>query len=140
MTDGAGTKTVVVERDLPFPPDRVWRALTQPHLMAEWLMQSDFVPEVDRKFRFTPAWGEIDCRVLAIESGARLSYTWDARGLESVVTWTVTASSRGTHLRMEQSGFRLDQPQAYGGARMGWQRFLDSLDQVLARLEQGKEG
>ena len=64
-----------------------------------------------------------------------LSYTWGAYGLESVVTWTLTPTSTGTHLRMEQSGFRPDQQQAYGGAKAGWPRFLAGLEQVLARME-----
>ena len=64
-----------------------------------------------------------------------MSYTWAAYGLESVVTWTLTPSSTGTHLRMEQSGFRPDQEQAYQGAKGGWQQFFAKLEQVLARIE-----
>ena len=56
-------------------------------------------------------------------------------GLESVVTWTLTPTSTGTHLRMEQSGFRPDQQQAYQGAKYGWQKFFANLEQVLARAE-----
>jgi uncharacterized protein YndB with AHSA1/START domain len=77
----------------------------------------------------------IDCRVLAIEPNRTLSYTWEAYGLESVVTWTLTPTSTGTHLRMEQSGFLPDQRQAYGGARAGWEQFLGNLGQVLARTD-----
>jgi uncharacterized protein YndB with AHSA1/START domain len=64
-----------------------------------------------------------------------MSYTWAAYGLESVVTWTLTPSSTGTHLRMEQSGFRPDQQQAYQGANYGWQGFFAALKQVLARID-----
>ena len=64
-----------------------------------------------------------------------MSHTWAAYGLESVVTWTLTPSSTGTHLRMEQSGFRPDQQQAYLGANYGWQRFFAALEQVLARID-----
>ncbi|MGH6840242.1 MAG: SRPBCC family protein, partial [Methylocella sp.] len=64
-----------------------------------------------------------------------LSYTWAAYGLESVVTWTLTPTSTGTHLRMEQSGFRPDQPQYYQGAKGGWQRFVAGLERVAARLD-----
>jgi uncharacterized protein YndB with AHSA1/START domain len=73
--------------------------------------------------------------VLEIEPHKTLSYTWDAYGLESVVTWTLTATRTGTHLRMEQSGFRPDQRQAFGGAMAGWRQFLASLEQVLARID-----
>lgn len=45
----------------------------------------------------------------------------------------VTPSGAGTLLRMEQTGFRRDQPQYYGGAKMGWPRYFDSLEAVLDR-------
>ena len=73
--------------------------------------------------------------VLAVEPNKTLSYTWAAYGLESVVTWTLTPTSTGTHLRMEQSGFRPDQQQAYQGAKYGWQKFFANLEQVLARID-----
>jgi len=129
------TRSVVVEREIPFPPEKIWRALTQPHLIAEWLMKNDFEPVVDRRFNLRADWGTVDCQVLAIEPNKTLSYTWAALGLESVVTWTLTPTSTGTHLRMEQSGFRPDQQQAYQGAKYGWSRFFASLEQVLARTD-----
>ena len=129
------TLSVVVERELPSPPQKVWRALTQPHLVEEWLMKNDFKPVVDHRFNLRADWGAVDCRVLAVEPNKTLSYTWAAYGLESVVTWTLTQTRAGTHLRMEQSGFRPDQRQAYHGARHGWPRFLAALEQVLARLD-----
>jgi uncharacterized protein YndB with AHSA1/START domain len=127
----AATRTVVVEREVPFPADRIWRALTQPHLIEEWLMKSDFAPVVDRRFAFRAGFGAIDCQVLEVEPGRRLAYTWAALGLESVVTWTLTPTDAGARLRMEQSGFRPDQEQAYRGATAGWHRFFDSLVRVL---------
>ena len=134
MTDtSTETLSVVVERELPHLPDKVWRALTQPQLLEEWLMKSDFQPVVDHRFRFRADWGAVDCRVLAVEPGKTLSYTWAAYGLETVVTWTLTPASGGADLRMEQSGFRPDQPQYYEGAKGGWQRFLAALEQLLAR-------
>ena len=128
-------RSVVVERDIPHPPEKIWRALTQPHLIAEWLMKSDFKPTVGHDFKFSADWGSVECRVTTVEPNKTLSYTWGAYGLESVVTWTLTPTSTGTHLRMEQVGFRPDQQQAYGGAKAGWPRFLASLEQVLARME-----
>jgi uncharacterized protein YndB with AHSA1/START domain len=77
----------------------------------------------------------VDCQVLVVEPNKTLSYTWAAYGLESVVTFTLTPTIGGTHLRMEQSGFRRDQGQAYGGARMGWQQFFANLEQTLARID-----
>jgi uncharacterized protein YndB with AHSA1/START domain len=127
------TRSVIVERNLAFPPERIWRALTQPHLIAEWLMKSDFAPVVDHRFKFTADWGAVDCQVMTVEPNKTLAYSWAAYGLESVVTWTLTPTGTGTHLRMEQSGFRTDQQQAYLGAQAGWQRFFDALERVVAR-------
>ncbi len=129
------TRSVVVEREVAFPPEKIWRALTQPHLIEEWLMNNDFKAVVGHSFKFRAEWGAVDGRVLAVEPNKMLSYTWGAYGLESVVTWTLTPTSTGTQLRMEQSGFRPDQQQAYQGAKGGWQRFLAALEQVLARID-----
>jgi uncharacterized protein YndB with AHSA1/START domain len=136
MTDTATeTRAVVVEREMPFPPEKIWRALTQPHLIEEWLMKNDFKPVANHQFKFRADWGAVDCQVVAVEPNKLLSYTWAAYGLESLVTWTLTSTNTGTHLRMEQSGFRTDQQQAYQGAKGGWQRFWAALEAVLARMD-----
>jgi uncharacterized protein YndB with AHSA1/START domain len=127
------TRSVVVEREIPHPPEKIWRALTQPHLIEEWLMKNDFTAAVGHRFNLRGDWGAVDCRVLEVEPNKTLSYTWAALGLESVVTWTLTPTRTGTQLRMEQSGFRPDQQQAYQGAKYGWQQFFAKLDAVLAR-------
>ena len=135
------TLSVVVERDIPFPPEKIWRALTQPHLIEEWLMKNDFKPVVGHRFNLRADWGVVDCQVLAVEPNKTLSYTWNfahddaAYRLKSVVTFTLTPTRTGTHLRMEQSGFRPDQQQAYQGAKYGWQQFFANLEQVLARID-----
>jgi uncharacterized protein YndB with AHSA1/START domain len=126
---------VVVEREIPFPPQKIWRALTQPHLIEEWLMKNDFTPVVGHRFALRADWGAVDCQVLTLAPHKTLSYTWSAYGLESVVTWTLTPTSTGTRLRMEHSGFRPDQQQAYQGAKGGWQRFFANLEQLLARID-----
>lgn len=128
------TLSVVVERDVAFPPEKIWRALTQPHLIEEWLMKSDFEPVMGHRFRFSAEWGAVNCRVETLVPNRTLSYTWDGMGLESVVTWTLTPTSGGTRLRMEQVGFRPDQQQAYRGATAGWPRFFARLEEVLAGL------
>jgi uncharacterized protein YndB with AHSA1/START domain len=129
------TRTVVVEREIPYPPEKIWRALTQPRLIEEWLMKNDFELVADHKFNLRGDWGSVDCQVLKIQPMRMLSYSWEAHGLESIVTWTLTPTGTGTTLRMEQSGFRSDQEQAYRGAKMGWGNFLAKLEQVLARGE-----
>jgi uncharacterized protein YndB with AHSA1/START domain len=140
-TAAAETRSVVVERDLPHPPGRIWRALTEPHLIAEWLMQNDFAPAVGHRFELRGDWGGVlDCEVLAVEPDRTLSYSWNhahddpAFSLESVVTFTLVPTETGTRLRVEQKGFRPDQRQAYGGARQGWPGFLDRLGEVAARI------
>ena len=136
MTDSATeTRFVVVEREMPFPPEKIWRALTQPHFIEEWLMKNDFKPTVDHRFNLRGDWGAVDCRVLEVEPNRALSYTWAALGLESVVTWTLTPTGTGTDLRMEQSGFRPDQQPAYQGAQYGWQKFFASLEHLLGQID-----
>jgi len=138
----AETRSVVVERDFPHPPEKLWRALTQPHLISEWLMKNDFAPAVGHRFQLTGEWGGVlDCEVLVVEPGQSLSYTWDfdhqdpAFALKSVVTFTLTPTAAGTRLTVEQVGFRPDQKQAFGGARLGWTQFLGKLDQLLPGLD-----
>ena len=133
------TRSVVVERDIPAPPEQVWRALTEPQLIEAWLMKNNFKPAVGHRFDFTADWGAVACQVLKVEPHKTLSYMWAAYGLDSVVTWTLTPTSTGTHLRMEQSGFRPDQQQAYQGATFGWQKFLANLEQVVARTDKDAE-
>ncbi len=140
MSNAHETRTVVVEREMPHPPEKLWRALTQSHLIADWLMENDFEPVVGHRFKLRAEWGGVlDCEVLAVEPHRMLSYAWNhahenpAFNLMSVVTFTLTPTSTGTHLRMEQSGFRPDQKQAFGGARHGWRQFLEKLEQLVAR-------
>ena len=138
----ADVRSVVVEREIPHPPEKIWRALTQPHLIAEWLMKNDFQPIPGHRFNLRGDWGGVlDCEVLTIEPYTTMSYTWNfahedaAFNLQSVVTFTLTPSGTGTLLRVEQVGFGPHQKQAYGGAKAGWRGFLANLEQVLARVD-----
>ena len=133
------TRSVVVEREMPHPPEKLWRALTQPHLIEEWLMKNDFKPQVGHRFNLRGEWGGVlDCEVLVVEPNKELAYTWNhvhddaAFNLQSSVTFTLTPTAKGTRLRMEQAGFRPDQRQAFGGANAGWQQMFAKLEQVLA--------
>lgn len=128
------TLSVIVEREVPFPLEKVWRALTEPHLIEEWLMKNDFQPVVGRRFDLSAEWGAIECQVQAVDPYKTLSYTWDTKDLRSVITWTLTQTSKGTLLRMEQLGFRPDQQPYYRGAKVGWPRFFAALEQTLARM------
>ncbi|MDX3972787.1 SRPBCC domain-containing protein [Shinella sp.] len=134
------TRAVVVEREIAHPPEKLWRALTQPHLISEWLMKTDFAPVVGHDFTLRGDWGSVDCRVLTVDPGRTLTYTWDhahddpAFDLRSVVSFTLTPTATGTHLRMEQTGFRPEQKQAFGGARYGWEQHFTNLERVLAGI------
>lgn len=143
--DASTQRSVVIEREMPHAPEKIWRALTQSSLIEEWLMQNDFQPMVGHKFTFRatpmPHWnGVTDCEVLELEANARLSYSWNAsgseapNGLKTIVTWTLTPTKSGTLLRMEQSGFRAEDDRNYQGANYGWQRYCAKLESVVAEL------
>ena len=146
MTESvAPLRSLVVEREMSHPPEKVWRALTEGPLIQEWLMENDFRPAVGHRFNFRatpmPHWnGVTDCRVLVVEPYERLSYSWNASGaeaaggLKTVVTWTLTPTEGGVLVRMEQSGFRPEDEGNYQGAAYGWRRFVDGLERVAARL------
>jgi len=134
-------RTLVIEKEMSHPPAKIWRALTQGALIKEWLMDNDFQPVVGHKFNFrstpNPHWdGIIQSEVLVVEPNQKLSYTWSSLGLVTVVVWTLTATGGGTLVRMEQSGFRTDQDQAYQGANYGWRKFVSLLEKVVNGLEQ----
>jgi uncharacterized protein YndB with AHSA1/START domain len=140
MTTAAATRSVVMEKEMPHPPEKVWRALTETSLLDDWLMKNDFRLVVGHKFalRTQPVgnWnGVIDCEVLAVEAPRRLAYTWvsgaEALRVHTVVTWTLEPTHGGTLVRMEQSGFRDDQKQNFQGATYGWQHFFGGLERVL---------
>ncbi len=130
------TETVTLDRNLRHPPEKVWRALTQAPLIADWLMPTDFVAEVGHTFQFqsqaNPKWdGIIRGEVRTVEPHSRLVYTWSTMGMELLVTMTLTPSGDGTHLRVEQSGFPDTTGPYYQGATYGWQMFLGKLEGVL---------
>jgi uncharacterized protein YndB with AHSA1/START domain len=140
MTNLTPTRTLVIEREMPHPPEKIWRALTQSSLIEEWLMKNDFQPAVGHQFKFratpVPNWnGVIDCEVLAVEPHSRLAYSWGSMGLETVVNWTLTPTGGGTLLRMEQSGFDSEEKPYYKGAKYGWQNFIGNLERVVGGLE-----
>ena len=133
-------RTLVVERVFPHPIEKLWRALTESTLLAQWMMNNDFEPVPGRKFQFRaepmPNWnGIVDCEVVVVDPLKQLSYNWGvgdaAGGLQWVVLWTLTPADGGTHVRTEQSGFTPEQKGAYQGAKYGWQKFFAGLEQVL---------
>jgi uncharacterized protein YndB with AHSA1/START domain len=140
----APTRSLVVEREMPHSPEKVWRALTEGPRIEEWLMKNDFQPIVGHRFNFRaapmPHWnGVTDCEILVVEPNERLSYSWNSSGeeagrLKTVVTWTLTPTKSGVLVRMEQSGFRPEDEANYQGANYGWQRFVEGLARATAGL------
>jgi uncharacterized protein YndB with AHSA1/START domain len=139
-TAPAQTESISFEFDLHHKPEKVWRALTDPALLAEWLL-----PVIDLKLEpgaaFTyktqpyPGWdGTVNCRFIEIEPQRKLSYTWGVPFLDTVVTFTLTPTSSGTRLSLVQSGFTPDQKQESGGARYGWKMMGGQLVDLLARI------
>ncbi len=142
MTDSAAdTRTVTVEREIPYPPEKIWRALTTQHLIEEWLMKNDFGLDLGHRFQLRGDWGHVDCEILDVEPGRTLSYRWNhphadpAFDLDSIVTFTLEPTGAGTLLRVEQVGFRPGQKQAFGGARAGWPIHLENLEKTVAALD-----
>jgi uncharacterized protein YndB with AHSA1/START domain len=136
----AATRSLVIEKEMPYPPEKIWRALTEGALLKEWLMDNDFQPVVGHKFTFRstprPNWnGVIECEVLAVEPSKRLSYSWGSLGLGTVVVWTLAATEGGTLVHMEQSGFGPDREANYKGAKYGWQKLIDNLERVVGGLQ-----
>ena len=134
------TESLSFEFDLHHSPEKVWRALTDPVLLTEWLLPVvDLELEPGAAFTFTaqpqPGWdGIVNCRFLEIEAHRKLSYTWVVGDIDTVVTFTLTPTASGTRLSLVQSGFRPDQKQNFGGARYGWKMMGGKLVDLLAGL------
>jgi uncharacterized protein YndB with AHSA1/START domain len=136
------TESISLEFDLHHSPEKVWRALTDPVLLTEWLLPVvELKLEPGAAFTFKtqpyPGWdGIVNCRILEIEALRKLSYTWGVGNMEidSVVTFTLTPTASGTRLSLVQSGFKPDQKKEFGGARHGWKMMGGKLVDLLARL------
>jgi uncharacterized protein YndB with AHSA1/START domain len=128
------------EFDLRHPPEKVWRALTEPALLAEWLLPAIGLrlepgAEFTYKTQAYPGWdGTVNCRFVEIEANRKLTYTWSVPFLDTVVTFTLTPTEAGTRLNLVQSGFTTDQKREFGGARYGWRMMGEKLVELLERV------
>lgn len=140
-TDREQSEALAFEIDLPHAPERIWRALTVPELLAEWLL-----PVIGLELRTgaafqlrrdpMPGWdGIVNCRVIDVDAPRRLSYAWVAGEIDTVVTFTLVPSPSGTRLLIVQSGFKPHQKQNFGGARYGWRMMGGKLVDLLSRPE-----
>jgi uncharacterized protein YndB with AHSA1/START domain len=135
-------ETIAFEFDLHHPPDKVWRALTDPTLLAQWLLpviDLELVPGKPFTFKTQPypGWdGTVNCRLLEIDAPKKLSYTWVVGDMEidTVVTFTLTPTASGTRLSLVQSGFQPNNKQAFGGQRYGWKMMGGKLVDLLSRI------
>jgi uncharacterized protein YndB with AHSA1/START domain len=134
------TESISLEFDLPHSREKVWRALTDPVLLAEWLLPVvELRLDPDAAFTFRaqpqPGWdGIVNCQFVEIEAQRKLSYTWVVGEIDTVVTFTLTPTASGTRLSLVQSGFRPEQKQNFGGARYGWKLMGGKLVDLLARI------
>jgi uncharacterized protein YndB with AHSA1/START domain len=137
------SESISFDFELQHPPAKVWRALTDPVLLAQWLLPVVSL-ELERGAAFTlaappqPGWdGLVNCRFVEIEAQRKLSYTWKVApmGIDTVVTFTLTPTASGTRLTLVQSGFRADQKRNFGGARYGWRLMGGKLVDLLATIE-----
>lgn len=141
-TAPAQTDSVAFEFDLPHAPEKVWRALTDPVLLSEWLLPVVGL-ELEPGAAFTfktdphPGWdGSVNCRMLEIDAQRKLTYTWVVgdMAIDTVVSFTLTPTASGTRLSLVQSGFKPEQKQNFGGARYGWRMMGGKLVDLLARV------
>lgn len=89
--------------DLSEPPEKVWRALTEPALVQRWLMP-DAAATCGARPGFTGDGGKLGCTLIDAEPGRRVSYAWREGALESVVTFSVAATTGGTRLTVVHTG------------------------------------
>jgi uncharacterized protein YndB with AHSA1/START domain len=141
VTPRGQSETIAFEAELPHPPEKVWRALTEPALVSEWLLpvlDLPLAPGGGFAYRTEPqpGWdGTVSCRVLEVERHRRLSYTWVVgEMLDTVVTFTLTPTPGGTHLSLVHGGFREEQKRNAGGARYGWRMMGERLVHLLGRI------
>lgn len=141
-------KSIRREVVYPHPPERVWRALTEPQLVAAWLMDTDLVAEVGREFTFrtkpAPGFdGIVHCKVLEAVPPRRLVYSWaggPSRKHTTQVAWTLAREGTGTRLILEHSGFaglggfflRAMMGRGWGHKLTEPQHFLALLDRIAA--------
>ena len=132
-------RQIVVERHFACSPDKLWRALTERHLMADWLMPNDFEPKLGHQFSLEAPWGEVCAEVLILEPQRKLAYSWNTKDLESIVTWVLVPTESGTVLRMEQVGFSTRQESYYQGALTAWPRFFSRLERNVDLIEKAEQ-
>ena len=133
------TRSVVIEKEFPYPAEKIWRALTEGPLIKEWLMDNDLQPVVGHKFNFRatpmPHWnGIIDAEMLVVEPNKKLSYSWGSMGLESVVVWTLVATQAERWCAWSSLASVATKKRPTRARHYGWQKFIGGLERVVGGL------
>ena len=135
------TRDIVHKWFFEHKPEVVWKYLTDPELLAQWLMENDFKPEIGHQFMFHTKPkikigfdGKIYCEVLELVPLKKLSYSWkggphkDKISLDSVVVWTLNEKENGTELLLEHKGFKgMKNYLSFVIMNKGWQKILKRL-------------
>ena len=140
ITARSQNESVAFEFDLPQMPGKVWRTLTDPELLSQWLLPvygHKLAPGAAFTFKTEPqpGWdGVVDCRMLEVDAERKISWRWVVGDIDTIVTFTLTPTTSGTRLLLVQSGFRPEQKQNFGGARYGWKMMGGRLIELLGRM------
>ena len=139
------TEAIAFQWDLRHPPEKVWRALTDPALLSQWLLPAiGFKAEAGTEFKFAappqPEWdGVVNCRMLEVDQFKKVSWSWIVGDIDTVVTFTLTPTDSGTQLTLVQSGFKPHQKRNVGGARYGWKMMSEKLMELLPLIATTQE-
>jgi uncharacterized protein YndB with AHSA1/START domain len=116
------------EQTYPYPPERVWRALTEPAELGVWLMPTDFTPRAGTRFTFDarPDLGIIDGEVLEVQPVRLLRCRWSGVFGDTEVTFTLVPVDGGTRLRVEHAGWDEAGLTHRDGFDQGWHSKLAS--------------
>jgi uncharacterized protein YndB with AHSA1/START domain len=124
-------QTVSVEQIIKASPARVWERISTPDGIARWWRPGNIAPVMGHEFTMDmEKWGIVPCRVIAVEEGRKLAYSFGDFELH----WEIIPGGAETILKLEHRGFDLDNPKhrfAFENMGPGWR------DVVLPRLAEG---
>ncbi|MGA5301825.1 SRPBCC family protein [Nucisporomicrobium flavum] len=124
------SRTIELDQFIARAPDVVWRALTEPELLARWWATGDIKPIVGHRFTLDMgSWGQQPCEVLEVQAGRLLRYTFAEGTLDTTITWRLVPEGDGTRLFLEHAGFTDER--AFRGMGGGWPTILGRMTAQL---------